>query len=761
MKNNVFKWLMRILCVVFVALMVAGRVSTGTVEQAIEDERSLVYAESFLSNSIEAFDKRLEDAFTSARAEFDRLSRLSSAEDLDAASEKVMETLDLSAVVLYLEGERVASYGKGVGENETEQITELRQKNKDFVSAPFDMGDERVIALRLLLWDCGLSDEAIMYYTVESFSQMFFSVDEDEYDYRANNAYFCLAEINGSVVYSASEDGALDVGDNLYEFINAHIDPDSTRITRKMMLDRFVTAEKVPFVFSLGGSIYVSSFGYADYLGGNYVIASLTDYNLLSFGKGGWDIAFNVLAAIFFLLGAAVIVAVIVKAVSGKKEKEEVVCDDGDFRSLQSFEVDSVRLITAGKERYAVVNIGVDKFHLVREMFGDAVSEEAVRFLNGVIKKMLFPDETYAHLGKDKFVVMLRYRKHDEMITRLKMICDVTERYKPFFIDRKTLKLRIGVYPLEEVYDSSEAINNATVARKVHEDYPNVLCVFYSEAQEVLEHGLSVDPARKLKRAIENREFRIHFRPVYNLHAQKLERADVVVRRYDKEREQYIAPDEWEPEYRTPEFKAMLDFHVFREAMRFVHSVMEEGVLMPPLGISISDLTINTDKFPIAYTDLRKRLGVPSGSVTMRFSEAVVLNDPAKFRLISEKLKMGGINSAIRNFGKGGTACTALKKAPVTEISVGKRFIAPSSRTGPDFALLRTAMDAVKSYGIRVIQSGVSTKSALDLSISGGRYAVSGDYYCPVLTPYEYLEFIKGDTSVMRGEETGAPEIDE
>ena len=92
---------------------------------------------------------------------------------------------------------------------------------------------------------------------------------------------------------------------------------------------------------------------------------------------------------------------------------------------------------------------------------------------------------------------------------------------------------------------------------------------------------------------------------------------------------------------------------------------------------------------------------------------------------------------------------------------MGKRFIAPSSRTGPDFALLRTAMDAVKSYGIRVIQSGVSTKSALDLSISGGRYAVSGDYYCPVLTPYEYLEFIKGDTSVMRGEETGAPEIDE
>ena len=105
-----------------------------------------------------------------------------------------------------------------------------------------------------------------------------------------------------------------------------------------------------------------------------------------------------------------------------------------------------------------------------------------------------------------------------------------------------------------------------------------------------------------------------------------------------------------------------------------------------------------------------------------------MLADPARTKLILERLSEMGIRLSVDDFGTGYSSLAYLKRLPVNEIKVDRSFVMNMDEDEDDATIVRSTIDLARNLGLDVVAEGVENEKVWDRLRALGCTAAQGYY---------------------------------
>jgi diguanylate cyclase (GGDEF)-like protein len=215
--------------------------------------------------------------------------------------------------------------------------------------------------------------------------------------------------------------------------------------------------------------------------------------------------------------------------------------------------------------------------------------------------------------------------------------------------------------------------------------------------------------ADQLRRAIEEREFVLHYQPIIRLSDNRMVGAEALLR-WNHPSDGLIAPGAFLPVLEETGLIVPVGCWVIRETVRQLQSwqVLYGRDIIDWISVNASARQFN-DPGPLlgALTDIHNS-GFPVHRLKVEITETTFMRNSDTTRLVLQELHRLGIDIAIDDFGTGYSSLGTLRHYPVETIKIDTGFIAQIGH--PDGEKLAQALlNIARMYGASVVAEGVET----------------------------------------------------
>jgi len=215
-----------------------------------------------------------------------------------------------------------------------------------------------------------------------------------------------------------------------------------------------------------------------------------------------------------------------------------------------------------------------------------------------------------------------------------------------------------------------------------------------------------------LRSALEQKQFRLLFQPIYNLDDLALIGVEALLR-WEHPTLGQIQPEEFIPLLESTGQIVSVGTWVLDEACAQMAAWRERGSDLS-VSVNVSGRQLDQDTI---IDDVRRALqasGLDPAALTLEDTETVLMrNVDATARRLRE-LKELGVQLAIDDFGTGYSSLAYLQRFPVDCLKIDRSFTDAISRSPESKALIHTLAQLGKDLGLRTLAEGVETTGQLD-----------------------------------------------
>lgn len=256
-----------------------------------------------------------------------------------------------------------------------------------------------------------------------------------------------------------------------------------------------------------------------------------------------------------------------------------------------------------------------------------------------------------------------------------------------------------------------EALNAALIAAASGAKDPSSCCRFFvADMDRGSRRKLDLEAA--LRRALENREFVLHYQPQVDLASGAVVGAEALVR-WQRPGYGLVPPLEFIPLLEETGLIVPLGEWIVEEVCRQAKSLQDEG--LPPLrmAVNLSARQFQEDDISGLVRRVLNATGLEPHCLELELTESTVLvNADAVIRTLNE-LKATGISIALDDFGTGYSSLSYLQRLPVARIKIDQSFVTNITSNPHDAAIVRAVVGMAHSLGIATIAEGVETEGQL------------------------------------------------
>jgi diguanylate cyclase (GGDEF)-like protein/PAS domain S-box-containing protein len=397
-------------------------------------------------------------------------------------------------------------------------------------------------------------------------------------------------------------------------------------------------------------------------------------------------------------------------------------------------------------DQVGVLLMDLDRFKEVNDALGhhagDALLSEVGRRLPAVLRA----SDTVARLGGDEFGMLLLSPGGAEGVVPL------VERIQrsleePVVVSDLPLEIEasigVAIYPADGV-DSETLLRRADVAMYSAKE-SNLPYAFFDEASH------HQDPTRltlvaELRRALEERELVLHYQPKAVLEGAAITSVEALVRWQHPERG-LLAPDEFIGLAERTGLIRPLTLYVIDQALRQCRAWQAEGLELS-VAVNLSARNLLDFEFPARVEELLERRQVERGRLELEITESTMLADPARTKLILDRLSGMGVRLSIDDFGTGYSSLAYLKRLPVDEIKIDRSFVMNMAHDEDDAVIVRSTIDLGRNLGLEVVAEGVETVEAWERLKALGCTIAQGYYLSPPVAPERLAEWLRSKAAV-------------
>ncbi len=359
--------------------------------------------------------------------------------------------------------------------------------------------------------------------------------------------------------------------------------------------------------------------------------------------------------------------------------------------------------------RVALLFVDLDRFKAVNDSFGhpagDALLRDAARRLEDCVRD----SDTVSRQGGDEFLVVLTELQDAEVPARV--AAKIMESLaQPYRIEghEATLSASVGiaVYP-EDGAGFDELLKKADIAMYHAKESGRNAFRFYTErmnadAQERLElHGL-------LRRALERKEFRLHFQPVVDLASGRVVGAEALLRWQSPERG-LVAPGQFIAAAEHSGLIVPIGEWVLGEACAELARWHAGGAGELTMAVNISAIQFRRGDVEDTVRRALEASGAPAAALELELTESILIDGAEAVLATLRRLQSLGVRLAIDDFGTGYSSLAYLKRFAVDKLKIDQSFVRDIVADQEDAAIVRAVIQMAKSLNLSVLAEGVET----------------------------------------------------
>lgn len=396
-----------------------------------------------------------------------------------------------------------------------------------------------------------------------------------------------------------------------------------------------------------------------------------------------------------------------------------------------------LRARAASYHAVAVLFLDLDNFKIINDSLGHAAGDYLLVTVAERLQTCIRPGDTVARLGGDEFTILLEDVHGTEEVALV--------------ADRITAALALPVRIFER-----EVFTAASVGVALSENWdvaPEVLlrdadtAMYQAKAggkgQYVLfERSMNdrilerLELEADLRRAVENKEFRLFYQPVVDLETGAMQGVEALLR-WNHPTRGFVSPAKFIFIAEEIGLIVPLGRWVLAEACRQTkiwHNRFPDEIPMV-ISVNLSARQLQEASLVQQVAQVLAETGLDPALLELEITESVMMIDAAQIIARLQALKALGIRLAVDDFGTGYSSMAYLSKFPLDTLKIDRSFVQTLGPQDEKRAIVRAILTLAKTLNLTVTSEGIETAEQLALLREMGSDRGQGFYFAHPLTP--------------------------
>ncbi|CCQ97722.1 conserved hypothetical protein [[Clostridium] ultunense Esp] len=397
------------------------------------------------------------------------------------------------------------------------------------------------------------------------------------------------------------------------------------------------------------------------------------------------------------------------------------------------------RLIQERKDtgqKIAIVHLSVLQFKQIAESLGRISGNKLLRTIADQLKEIIGQEGFLGKWNGSQFILLLPISDYDEVISLVQKV--LGEFHRHFSLDHHhfylTLRAGISLYPQdgeepELLFQKAEQASSFT--REVRVPY----LLYSSQFEEKIHIRLTV--REYLRRALEEKQFYLHYQPIVDLHTGKWMGAEALVR-WNHPVLGPLAPGIFIPVAEEMEFIGLLDEEVMRLACLKLRE-WEERV--PPsfrMAINLSVQEFQVRDLVASVDRILQETGVSGEQIDLEITESALMQDAESSLQKLHALKERGIRISLDDFGTGYSSLQYLHRLPLDKLKIDRSFLKNINGDDRDRTIVKSVIDLGHNLGLKVLAEGIEEEEQFQLLKRLGSDEGQGNLFSPPIPGEEW-----------------------
>lgn len=355
----------------------------------------------------------------------------------------------------------------------------------------------------------------------------------------------------------------------------------------------------------------------------------------------------------------------------------------------------------------AVHFIDIDRFKDVNDNLGHAVGDAVLQQVTQRLRRLTGGRPCVARLGADEFAICQTYFVSTPQVVP-EFANDVIKAIsEPMMVGAHAVQIGASVgycyYPRDgkTVPDIIRAADIALFKAKQSSRGSAVAFVPAMEEERQTRQNIEA----RLRAALANGEFDIHFQPLYEVATDRLRGFEALLRLSDNNGRP-ISPADFIPIAEETGLIQPIGDWALREACRM--ATQWPADLM--VAVNLSAAQFASGSLADSIQDALVRTGLPANRLELEVTESLLITDPEKVLAQLNAIKAAGASVALDDFGTGYSSLSYLWQFPFNKLKVDKSFMKELAVEGSKSReILATIIALGKVLDMKITAEGVET----------------------------------------------------
>ena len=393
--------------------------------------------------------------------------------------------------------------------------------------------------------------------------------------------------------------------------------------------------------------------------------------------------------------------------------------------------------------QHAVFFLNLDRFKQVNDTLGHSIGDALLVEVANRIQGMLKNKDILARYGGDEFVITLTNIIHPREAAKFaeKLIRAIEE---PIIINGQEIfvssSIGISIFPTDG-NTTEQLVNRADKAMTYSkENGRNGFSFYFDDLHTDTKRVLLLDT--ELRKAIENREFALHFQPKIDVKKNRLIGVEALVR-WQNDKLGFVSPGEFIPYAEETGLIIPLSEIIFELACESHKQMVNAGFTKIPIAINVSSIHFQQHSFLESIQRILEKNNTSAVNFEIEMTERTVMNSASETVSKLVKLKQLGFKLSIDDFGTGYSSLSYLVRFPLDVLKIDRSFIQHICSLDDKQAVVDAIIQMSHRLKMKVVAEGVESAQQVELLKEMGCDFIQGYYYSKPLPMNELLDFIQ------------------